>query len=69
MCYYTVDVTKKIERDFYSDSNHSPIVNGSTELRRIDVALVLEGETEEEHAFQYFQGESNDTVWPGNGMF
>ena len=63
---------KKKWREFYSGSNHpilSLIVNGSTELRSLEVALVLEGETEEEHAFQYFQGESDDTVWPGDWMF
>ena len=39
-------------------------MNGSTVLKSVEVALVL-GE-EEEHAFQYLPGESNDTVWPGN---
>ena len=42
---------------------HSPIVNGSTVLKSVDVALIL-GE-EEEHAFQYLARESNDTMWPG----
>ena len=40
------------------------IVNGSAELRRVEVALVL-GE-EEGHAFQYLPGESDNTVWPGS---
>ena len=44
-------------------------MNGSTELKSIEVALVLEGEMEEGYAFQYFPGESNDTVWPGDEMF
>ena len=41
-------------------------MNGSTELRSKDVALVVE--REEGYAFEYFPGESNDTVWPGNQM-
>ena len=41
-------------------------MNGSTELRSKDVALVVE--REEGYAFEYFPGESNDTVWPGNRM-
>ena len=40
-----------------------PIVNGSTELRRVEVATVLG--REEGHTFQYFPGESNKSVWPG----
>ena len=40
-----------------------PIVNGSTELRRVEVATVLR--EEEDHAFQYLPGENNSTVWPG----
>ena len=43
------------------------IVNGSAELRRVEVALVL-GE-EEEHEFQYLPGESDNTVWPGNHIY
>ena len=39
-------------------------MNGSAELRMVEVALVL-GE-EEGHEFQYLPGESNDTVWPGS---
>ena len=40
-----------------------PIVNGSTELRRVEVATVL---GEEDHAFQYLPGESNESVWQGS---
>ena len=43
------------------------IVNGSAELRMVEVALVL-GE-EEEHEFQYLPGESDNTVWPGNHIY
>ena len=39
-------------------------MNGSAELRRVEVALVL-GE-EEGHEFQYLPGESDNTVWPGS---
>ena len=39
-------------------------MNGSTELRRVEVATVL-GQ-EEGHAFQYHPGESDETVWPGS---
>ena len=45
----------------------SPTVNGSTELKRVEVATVVG--SEEGHTFQYYPGESNDTVWPGEGMF
>ena len=38
-------------------------MNGSTVLKSVEVALVLG--VEEEHAFQYLPGESNETVWPG----
>ena len=41
-----------------------PIVNGSTELRRVEVATVLG--MEEDHAFQYFPGENDSTVWQGS---
>ena len=56
-----------VTRDYPSSSNFSPIVNGSTELKREEVALVIE--SEEGHTFQYYPGESNNTVWPGDGMF
>ena len=39
-----------------------PVVNGSTKLRKVNVAKVGR---EEGHRFQYLPGESNDTVWPG----
>ena len=38
-------------------------MNGSTELRRVEVATVLG--MEEDHAFQYLPGESNESVWSG----
>ena len=38
-------------------------MNGSNELRSVEVAMVLG--REEGHAFQYLPGESNETVWPG----
>ena len=41
----------------------TPTANGSTELRRVEVATVL-GQ-EEGHAFQYRPGENDSTVWPG----
>ena len=39
-----------------------PVVNGSTKLRKVNIAKVGR---EEGHRFQYLPGESNDTVWPG----
>ena len=39
-----------------------PVVNGSTKLRKVNIAKVGR---EEGHQFQYLPGESNDTVWPG----
>ena len=41
-------------------------MNGPTELKREEVAMVIG--SEEGHTFQYYPGESNDTVWPGDGM-
>ena len=41
-----------------------PIVNGSNELRSVEVAMVLG--REEGHAFQYFPGENDSTVWQGS---
>ena len=39
-------------------------MNGSTELRKVEVALVLG--REEDHAFQYLPGENNESVWQGS---
>ena len=46
----------------FTHDTFAPIVNGSTKLRKVNIAKVGR---EEGHPFEYLPGESNDTVWPG----
>ena len=46
----------------FTHDTFAPIVNGSTKLRKVNIAKVGR---EDGHPFEYLPGESKDTVWPG----